>query len=246
MGKAAQPLKHLSIPLEIRDLIDEVVHTVIAETYRHFPQGLESRCAIYAIVGARTLSLLTGSPYNPVCGAQLIPLADGTPYVLCPAEEDIQTAIALHQLRDYHCWIESVRGDKVEVVDFTLRHSNAASGLLGLVPLIGTDETYAWVCIPSGQIANAQPNEVHFFASCLKGHFRLTQLLNAMAKENDRLFEFLTQHCLTQIQTGLLALETLLRRQALDGKAEETAAPIRDAAKASSTMVARPAINRTQ
>ena len=126
MAKTAHEHHEPMIPLEIRDLIDSVVHQVIRDTYKQLPHGLECRCAIYAIVGAQSLTQMTGIAYRPVAGGQRIPLADGSTYFLMPSLSDIQSANNLEQLRNYHCWIQTDRIEGLEVVDFTLRHSDAA------------------------------------------------------------------------------------------------------------------------
>lgn len=212
MGKTAHQPNHSIVPLEIRDLIDAVVHSVILDTYQHFPHGLESRCAIYAIVGAQCLSQLTGTAYRPMCGGQWIPLADGNSFFLIPSVAEIQAANALHQLRNYHCWIQADQGDSVEVVDFTLRHNDSACELLGIEPRQSSSESYAWIRMPASKFGNAHMYELCYYASCLQVDRKLCELLGALATENRRAFDHLARRCLLQIHERLVELEELWRQ----------------------------------
>jgi hypothetical protein len=212
MGKTAHQPNHSIVPLEIRDLIDAVVHSVILDTYQHFPHGLESRCAIYAIVGAQCLSRLTGAVYRPMCGGQWIPLANGSTFFLTPSVAEIQAANALHHLRNYHCWIQANHGDSVEVVDFTLRHNDSACELLGIAPLQSSPEPYTWIRMPASKFGGAHMSEVCYYASCLRVDRKLSELLGALETENRRAFDHLVRRCLLQIHEKLVELETLWRQ----------------------------------
>jgi len=95
------------------------------------------RCANYAIVGARVLSVLTDVRYLPVAGGEVMDFGEGNFYALCTTRERRRTAKHLSQLARYHCWIEARHtGDdglaRTEVVDFTVRHDAAVASAVGM------------------------------------------------------------------------------------------------------------------
>lgn len=195
--------EHTMIPLEIRDLIDQSVHSVIHEAYHRYPDGLESRCSQYAIVGAKCLCRLTGESFLPVSGSQRIPLADGGTHCIRPPDNEIERAARLSEIRNYHCWIQRTHEDAVEVIDFTLRNNDRACRTLGIASKATTAEPYAWVCIPYEKMTSATPEDVYFYASCLSMDAQLTELLWEFQFENDRIFEVLTNQAMLRIVEAL-------------------------------------------
>ncbi len=199
-------LEQFMIPLEVRDVIDAAVHSVIADAYQRYPNGLESRCAHYAIVGAKCLCRLTGDGFIPVSGSQRIPLVTGGSHTITPPQIDLDAAKQLSDLRNYHCWIELPHAESIERVDFTLRHNKAACQVLGISLAQPCAETYAWARLPRQQIGVAQPDERHGYVSCLSRDSQLTQLLWEFQFEYQQVFEVLTQQAMQKITEGLECL----------------------------------------
>lgn len=106
------------------------------------------RCADYAIVGARVLSMLTGVRYRPVAGGEVMDFGGGNLFALCSTRERRRAARHLSQLARYHCWIEARHTDadgraRTEVIDFTMRHDARVASMVGM-PFTGSRGTYWW------------------------------------------------------------------------------------------------------
>ena len=196
------------IPLEVRDLIDAAVHTAIYDAFHRYPDGLESRCAHYAIVGSKCLSRLTGESHIPVCGSQLIPVVSGGFYAIAPPPAAIEGADELSDLRNYHCWIEAAHGESVDVIDFTLRHNLAACQLLGIPLAQSTEEPYAWVTMPKALCGQCVPEKRFAYTSCLARDAQLTNLLWEFQFENNRVFDVLSDKALQIVSDALQSFLT--------------------------------------
>lgn len=134
----------------LRDLIDAALHAVMEEAAAEakLSAGTLGRCGDYAIVGARVLSKLLGHPYVAVAGGEIIDCGGGMYVVLFPSRKARRHARKLSDLKDYHCWIQSVHMSsegvaRLESIDFTVRHNRAVADLLG-VPFTLSDEAYLW------------------------------------------------------------------------------------------------------
>ncbi|WP_433692011.1 hypothetical protein [Herbaspirillum seropedicae] len=110
-------------------MIDEVLNRVIEEAAldAELSAGSLGRCADYALVGARVLSLLLNHKYEALAGGEIIDCGNGVYVVLFPSRKSRRHARLLSDLKDYHCWIQashrSSNGtENVEVIDFTSRH----------------------------------------------------------------------------------------------------------------------------
>ncbi|WDD90833.1 hypothetical protein Bsp3421_000713 [Burkholderia sp. FERM BP-3421] len=139
------PILTVPVPHAVQPVLDEVIHRSVSEsTTKHGYM----RCADYAIVGARVLSLLTGARYRPIAGGEVMDFGAGNLYVLCTTRERRRTARHLSLLARYHCWIEAEHADaggvaRTEVVDFTLRHDPIVARTLGMA-FAGPTNSYFW------------------------------------------------------------------------------------------------------
>jgi hypothetical protein len=144
---------------ELRRVIDDVVHRSVSEATT---QDGFMRCANYAIIGARLLALLTGLPYRPVAGGEVMDFGNGNLYVLCSTRERRRTAKHLSQLARYHCWIEARHTDadgrkRTEIVDFTLRHDAKVADMVGMAFVRAHQPSYIW----GWEDEHAVPPELH-------------------------------------------------------------------------------------
>jgi hypothetical protein len=143
-GKPA-PILTAPIPASLHAVVDEVVHRSVSEATT---KDGYMRCANYAIVGARVLSLLTDARYRPIAGGEVMDFGEGNLYALCTTRERRRNARHLSQLARYHCWIEArhvgVDGhEQTEVVDFTLRHDATVASEVGMA-FSRAHRTYFW------------------------------------------------------------------------------------------------------
>ncbi|QND98897.1 hypothetical protein SY91_06359 [Burkholderia cenocepacia] len=139
------PILAAPVDAMLHAVIDEVVHRSVSEATT---RGGYMRCADYAIVGARVLTLLTGKPYRPFAGGEVMDFGGGNLYALCTTRERRRTARHLSQLARYHCWIEARHDDALgrtrkEIVDFTLRHDETVANQLGM-PFARAYQAYFW------------------------------------------------------------------------------------------------------
>ena len=129
----------------LRHLIDGAVHRVVSDATT---KDGYMRCAEYAIVGARVLTLLTQVAYRPFAGGEVMDFGDGVLYALCSTRERRRNAKHLSQLSRYHCWIEAKYAgadgaSRTEVVDFTVRRDHIAAREMGL-PFARTHQRFLW------------------------------------------------------------------------------------------------------
>ncbi|KVD80616.1 hypothetical protein WS62_26560 [Burkholderia sp. ABCPW 14] len=128
------PILTVPIHAALRPVIDEVVHRSVSEATT---KDGYMRCADYAIVGARLLSMLTGARYRPVAGGEVMDFGEHNLFVLCSTRERRRAAKHLSQLARYHCWIEASHTDadglaRTEIVDFTMRHDAMVATMVGM------------------------------------------------------------------------------------------------------------------
>ncbi|WP_432263086.1 hypothetical protein [Cupriavidus sp. TMH.W2] len=187
-----RPILAAPVAPVLRHLIDDAVHRAVS--------GVTSkdgymRCADYAIVGARVLTLLTQVTYRPVAGGEVMNFGDGMLYVLCSPRARRRNAKHLSQLSRYHCWIEGKHAypdgsSRVEVVDFTVRHDHAAASEVG-IPFKRMHECFLW----TWKDEDVVPPELHSHPAFAKGGLRwrwaerdCTDLLRAYEKERPNHF----------------------------------------------------------
>ncbi|KVK90083.1 hypothetical protein [Burkholderia sp. MSMB1498] len=142
---ANSPILTVPISLALRPVIDEVVHRSVSEATT---KNGYMRCADYAIVGARVLTMLTGTRYRPVAGGEVMDFGDDTLFVLCSTRERRRAAKHLSQLARYHCWIEARHTDaaglaRTEVIDFTMRHDEIVASMVGM-SFSRSHQAYFW------------------------------------------------------------------------------------------------------
>lgn len=127
----------LSFPVDefIQKLIDASVHEIISARYAHQAYGAFGKCAMYAIVGAQTLSMLTGAHCEAVCGGQILDCGGGQAIIINPEMQEISKAKNLSDIRMYHCWIQVYLPDEPYfdplVVDFSTRYDPQSALLFG-------------------------------------------------------------------------------------------------------------------
>lgn len=125
----------LSFPVnqDVQKFIDASVHDIISARYAHQPFGAFGKCAMYAIVGAQVLTLLTGRQCEAVCGGQIMDCGGGRSMIIAPGRQEIRQARHLSDLRMYHCWIQVYLPDEVifdpVVVDFSTRYDPQSAAL---------------------------------------------------------------------------------------------------------------------
>lgn len=143
--ETSPPILAAPIRAALHPVIDEVVHRSVSEATT---KDGYMRCADYAIVGARVLSMLTGVRYRPVAGGEVMDFGSGNLFALCSTRERRRAARHLSQLARYHCWIEARHTDadgraRTEVIDFTMRHDARVASMVGM-PFTGSRGTYWW------------------------------------------------------------------------------------------------------
>lgn len=217
---SSAPILPVPVPPVLRSLIDQTINAILEEAASS--SGLEAgpigRCGDYAIVGARVLTLLTRHPYVAVSGGELIDCGSGRYVVLNPSRAARRTACKLSELREYHCWIQSLHDDapnrpRVEIVDFTARHDQQVANLLG-VPFTRTGApSYLWEWEEAlGDVpddARAQMNTTRKKLGWLWEDANCTRLLHKYEKDYDALFGRLTALTILRLadsfQTALAA-----------------------------------------
>ncbi len=142
-SETSPPILAAPIHAALHSVIDAVVHRSVSEATT---KNGYMRCADYAIVGARVLSMPTGARYRPVAGGEVLDFGDGKLFVLGSTRERRRAAKHLSQLARYHCWIEARHTDadgraRTEVIDFTMRHDAMVASMVG-VPFTGSRGTY--------------------------------------------------------------------------------------------------------
>ncbi len=162
------------------------------------------RCADYAIVGARVLTLLTHVPYRPFAGGEVMDFGGGALYVLCSTRERRRDAKHLSQLSRYHCWIEAKHtladgAARTEIVDFTMRHDPVVAREVGM-PFSRTTQGFLWVWEDEDTV----PPELRDHAAFIKKGPRwrwaereCTALLRAYEKERSNYFDHQVARALT-------------------------------------------------
>ena len=145
---AADLADDLSGALVLRDLIDEAIHFVVTQHYPRTNQGL-GKCQVYASLGAHVLRQIFGEPFLAVAGGQITDFGGGAYAVTFASRNERRQARTLEDLPDYHCWIQRVhrgnsRHERLEVVDFTLRHDPITAGLMGHHYLLHQARGYFW------------------------------------------------------------------------------------------------------
>lgn len=153
-GSALMPAP---IPRPAQALIDKAINATLeaAASRARLPAGPVGRCADYAIVGAKLLTLLTNQPYRPVGGGGVVDCGQGRCIVLQPSRTSRRSARKLSQLNSYHCWIRASHfrdSDAFfeEIIDFTLRHDSLVAQQYGQ-PFLRTDTpAYLWQAFPGG------------------------------------------------------------------------------------------------
>lgn len=135
----------------MRDLIDEALNTVIEQAAADagLSMGTLGRCADYALVGARVLSLLLGHPYVARSGGEVIDCGSGHYVVLHPGRDARRRAQRLSELKDYHCWIEALHPQpdgsmRREMIDFTTRHDPLVAAMFKLPYTRAHTPRYLW------------------------------------------------------------------------------------------------------
>ncbi|WP_231602624.1 hypothetical protein [Herbaspirillum chlorophenolicum] len=143
----------LSMPIDpaTRDLIDAALNTVMesAAADASLSMGTLGRCADYALVGARVLSLLLNRPYVAVSGGEIIDCGDGLYVVLFPSRDARRRARKLSDLKDYHCWIEALHSmpdgsHRLESIDFTARHDRLVADMFDIPYTRQDGRDYLW------------------------------------------------------------------------------------------------------
>lgn len=131
------PIIGLPVAPEVRVRIDKVVHSSVANANAVTTSGGFARCADYAIVGARVLTLLTNHRYEAVAGGKVLDCGDRVAAILSEPRRTRRAAKSLAELSRYHCWIISNHASKdlparTEIVDFTLRHDHLYAKTMGV------------------------------------------------------------------------------------------------------------------
>lgn len=143
----------LSVPVapDMRDLIDTALNTVMEQAAAEagLSRGTLGRCADYALVGARVLSVLLDHPYEAMSGGEIIDCGSGLYVVLQPGREARRRARKLSDLRDYHCWIEACYpmpdgSRRRETIDFTMRHDRLVAEVFSLPYTREQPPSYLW------------------------------------------------------------------------------------------------------
>lgn len=143
------PIVATPVPPQVRTLIDEAIHSTISKAYEAQTNDGFGRCAAYAIVGARILSLLTEHPYEAVAGSEVIDCGIGGPILVSSDRRTRRAAKTLAELSKYHCWIETHHSQadgsiRDEVVDFTRRHDHLVAETLGVAFTREHDDLFLW------------------------------------------------------------------------------------------------------
>jgi len=148
---STQPVIELPVSSVLRSLIDEVLNAVMEEAAENarLSLGTLGRCADYAIVGARVLSKLSNHPHVAVAGGEIVDCGDGMFIVLFPTRSTRRHARKLSDLRDYHCWIQSVHTapdgkERLEWIDFTLRPDHLVAKMFGILYSRQPQGSYLW------------------------------------------------------------------------------------------------------
>ncbi|MFJ9449427.1 MULTISPECIES: hypothetical protein [unclassified Herbaspirillum] len=147
----AQPIIALPVAPVLRGLIDEALNAVMEEAAGNacLSLGTLGRCADYAIVGARVLSKLSDHPHVAVAGGEIIDCGNGMYIVLFPTRSARRHARKLSDLKDYHCWIQSVHAtpdgkERLEWIDFTIRHDPLVAKMFGILYSNPRKGDYLW------------------------------------------------------------------------------------------------------
>jgi hypothetical protein len=147
----AKPFTRAPVPLALRPLVDEAVHSVLegAVLQAGLSNGSAFRCADYAILGARVLGKLTGHGYIAVAGKAIVDCGGSQFLAFTPPRMARRRAVTFSEVLGYHCWIESLHpmpGGKprLEIVDFTVRHDWAAAKALGVPFTRDNVKLYLW------------------------------------------------------------------------------------------------------
>lgn len=145
------PILTAPISATVKDLIDEVLNRVIEEAAidAKLSAGSLGRCADYALVGARVLSLLLNHKYEAMAGGEVIDCGSGVYVVLFPSRKSRRHARLLSELKDYHCWIQathqSANGtENVELIDFTSRHDQLWAENFKVAYTKEQSQSYIW------------------------------------------------------------------------------------------------------
>ncbi|GCB06650.1 hypothetical protein [Ralstonia sp. SET104] len=197
------PVLPVPVPPALRSLIDQAINSVLedAALRARLTAGPVGRCADYAIVGARVLTLLTGHPYLAVAGGELIDCGSGRYIVLNPPRAARRVARKLSELKEYHCWIQSLHDAsgsrrRLEIVDFTVRHDWDVAKLLGVPFTRSTADSYLWEWDDAiGEVptqARVHVNTTRKKVDWLWEDANSTRLLRKYEKDYDALFRQLT------------------------------------------------------
>lgn len=198
------------IPRPAQALIDEAINATLeaAASRARLPAGPVGRCADYAIVGAKLLTLLTNQPYRPVGGGGVVDCGQGRRIVLQPSRVSRRSARKLSQLNSYHCWIRASHfpdSDAFfeEIVDFTLRHDSLVAQQYGMPFLRMDTPAFLWEAFPGGipvkKGAATRPGDTPGEAETHWEIQEIVQLVQQYAQDFNPLFESLAAQAMGQL-----------------------------------------------